>query len=79
MLLEPAVVHEVADLLAARGGHEVGQHPPVAAPPQALRAHHGRAVRIGQGQHLVHRGPERRAAHVRGVASQRPGLKRHVR
>ena len=50
VLLEPAVVHQVADRHAADGGHEVGQHPPVAAPPQALGAHHGRAADLGQAE-----------------------------
>jgi DNA-binding NarL/FixJ family response regulator len=50
VLLQPAVVHEVAHFPAARRGDEIGQHPAVAPPPQALGAHHRRAPRAGQGE-----------------------------
>lgn len=40
MRLDPAVVHEVADLGLAGDRDEIGQQPPVAAPPQRFGAHH---------------------------------------
>ena len=47
MLLKPPVVHEVPDRHAARYRDEVGQQAAMAAPPQALRAHHRRGLRPG--------------------------------
>jgi hypothetical protein len=70
VLLEPAVVQQVPDRHVARRRHEIGQQTAVAAPPQALGAHHGRAVQRGLGQQLVHRGEELPGAHVLGVAAE---------
>ena len=70
MILDPPVVQQVLDRRAAGGHGEVGEQPPVAAPPQALRAHHRRAIGAGLDEHLVHRGLEAVGPHVRGVAAE---------
>jgi hypothetical protein len=70
VFLGPAVVQQVPDRHLARGRYEVGQQPAVAAPPQALRAHHCRGIGAGLGEHLVHRGQEALGPHVRGVAAE---------
>src|SRR5215469_13561552 len=50
---QPAVVHEVLDRNAAGDFGEVSDKPPVAAPPDALAAHHGQPLRGGLGENLV--------------------------
>ena len=79
VLLQPAVVHEMTDRHASCRADEVGQHAPVATPPQALGAHHSRSPRAGQGEHLVHRGQEAFGPHVAGVAAQAVDVPGHVR
>ncbi len=79
VLLEPAVVQQVPHRHPSRGRDEIGDHPPVAAPPQALGAHHGGGLGAGLGEHLVHGGDERGGSHVRGVAAKHVLPPGHVR
>ena len=67
---QPAVVHEVLDRNAAGDLGEIGYKPPVAAPPEALAAHHGQPLRGGLGEDLVDGGKEVRSPHVPGITTE---------
>jgi hypothetical protein len=79
VLLDPPVVHEVADVDAAGGRDEVRDQPAVAAPPQALRAHHDHLASGRLGEHAVDGVEEVGRPHVLGVAAEHVLAPRHVR
>jgi hypothetical protein len=70
VLLDPPVMQEMPDRYTPCGHGKVGNQPPVAPPPQALRAHHRGAVDVGLGEYLVHRGLESLGPHVGGIAAE---------
>jgi hypothetical protein len=73
-----AVVHEVADRDPAGQLSEVGDEPPVAAPPGALTAHHRDALGSGPGEDLVDGGEEARPPHVARISPECFFPPRHI-
>jgi hypothetical protein len=65
-----AVVGEVTDRDAAGDLSEVGDEPPVAAPPGTLAAHHRQLLGGGLGERLVYGGKEAGSPQVRSTAAE---------
>src|SRR3989442_3421591 len=78
MWLAPPGAQKVEDQ-AARGDEGVGQHPPVAPPPQRLGAHEGRGSIPARSDQPLEPGFELFGVHVVGVPAEGGGLERSVR
>src|SRR6202044_273802 len=79
VIFQPSVVQEMPDLHLTYRRDEIGEQPAVAAPPQALRAHHGRDIRVGLDEHLIGRGEKTVGPHMRRVTPEHLFSPDHVR
>ncbi len=70
MLGQLAVMHEMPGGKAAGQLGEVRDEPPVAAPPEALAAHHDRPLQLALREDLVDRGKKVRLPHVAGITAE---------